>query len=115
MLSSVCNLVAALPSRELSSESKEVWDVQSADEILVSPVLLNSQETTRFCLAKGPRMRYSQTIHVNTVGECRMPFVLLQKTAMQPSCHMFPLRMPNIVLSGGQVATPACTHQLLMT
>ncbi len=34
---------AALPSRELSAASKEVWDVQSADEILVSPVLLNSQ------------------------------------------------------------------------
>ena len=27
------------------------------------------QETTRFCLAKSNRSRYSQAIHVNTVGE----------------------------------------------
>lgn len=27
------------------------------------------QETTRFRLATGPRKKYSQTIHVNTVGE----------------------------------------------
>ena len=98
MLSSVCNLVAALPSRELSSESKEVWDVQSADEILVSPVLLNSQETTRFCLAKGPRMRYSQTIHVNTVGECHVPFVLVQKLPAAFLSHCFPLDA-KVVLS----------------
>lgn len=27
------------------------------------------QETTRFCLAKSNRSRYSQAIHVNTVGK----------------------------------------------
>lgn len=90
-LTPVSNSLAALPSRELSSESKEVWDVQLADEILISPVLLNSQETTRFCLAKGPRTRYSQTIHVNTVGECRMPFVLINKLPCRPfHIHMHP-------------------------
>ena len=38
--------------------------------ILYSPdILLHMQETTRFCLAKSNRSRYSQAIHVNTVGK----------------------------------------------
>lgn len=40
----ICVLYTALPKlEEVGAPRKEVWDVQSAEEILVSPVLLNSQ------------------------------------------------------------------------
>jgi hypothetical protein len=67
-LTSLCDN-AALPASDLASRRREVWDVQSAEEIAVSPVLLNRQDTTRFCLARSGRNRYSQAIHINTVGE----------------------------------------------
>lgn len=36
-------LFAALPQLETSGNGKEVWDIFKAEEIPVSPVLLNSQ------------------------------------------------------------------------